>query len=187
MSCIPPRIVITGAESTGKTTLARYLAQQLKLHFSPESARHYLDAHLSVNPAFELSVDTVVPIAYTGRATEMWLESLGNRCLICDTDVLSTIVYGRQLYGFESDELELLLSNRPARLYLLLDIDIGWTPDPTPGQRAGIEARVESHRLFLHELEARNLPFELISAAGNTHLRTEKALRIAQSVLNTLS
>lgn len=187
MSHVPPRIVITGAESTGKTTLARHLAQHFGLQCSPESARHYLDAHLSVNPSFELSVHTVVPIAYAGRATEMWLESMAERCLICDTDVLSTIVYGRQLYCFESNELEILLRNRPATLYLLLDIDVGWTPDPTPGQRAGIEARAESHQLFLHELEARDLPFELISAAGNLQQRTEKALHIVQSVLNTLS
>jgi nicotinamide riboside kinase len=183
MRRIPPRIVLTGAESTGKTTLARHVARKLNAQWAPESARHYLDARLSVAPDFELAVEDVLPIAYAGRATELWLESQGN-LLVCDTDVLSTIVYAREIYGFESDELEILLRNRPATLYLLLDIDISWMPDLVPGQRAGVESRAYFHTLFHRELEERNLPFELISAGGNMKQRTAKALGIVQSVLN---
>ncbi len=181
---ILPRIVLTGAESTGKTTLAHHVAQRLYTLCSPESARHYLDARLSVNPHFQLSVDDVLPIAYAGRATELWLESQVNRVLVCDTDVLSTIIYAREIYGFTSDELERLLAKRPATLYLLLDTDIGWTPDPAPGQRESAASRARFHVLFQQELERREFPFRLISANGNTKERMRRALEEVQTVLN---
>ncbi len=166
------RIVITGAESTGKTTLARELAAQLGTVWAPEMARHYLDAK------GQLSADDVLPIAYAARAIELWLEPGAREWLICDTDALSTIVYAREYYGVAHPELERLLRERPAMLYLLLDTDVQWTPDERAGQRQGAQSRARFHELFRAELEARRLPFELISANGDYAKRLELAFRL---------
>ena len=174
----PPRIVLTGAESTGKSTLARALAAHLGTVWSPEMARYYLDAK------GQLSSTDALPIAYAQRGVELWLESQASAILLCDTDVLSTIIYARELYGFVSDELELLLAERPAKRYLLLDTDIDWHADPTPGQRESAQSRARFHELFQQELEQRHLPFRLISARGNTKERTRRALEAVRSVLN---
>jgi len=173
----PPRVVVTGAESTGKTTLAEQLAAQLRTVHSPEMARHYLDAK------GQLDAHDVLPIAYAARAVELWLEPRAQGILVCDTDVLSTIVYARELYGFESGELERLLSERPAKLYLLLDTDIAWQADPSPGQRAGNESRARFATLFKGELEARQLPFRIVSANGDYEKRLEMALSFAREAL----
>jgi len=177
LSPFSPRIVVTGAESTGKTTLAQQLAAQLQTVHSPEMARHYLDAK------GQLDAHDVLPIAYAGRAVELWLEPRANRVLVCDTDVLSTIIYARELYGFESGELERLLAERPARMYLLLDTDIAWQADPTSGQRAGRESRARFATLFKGELEARHLPFRLVSANGDYEKRLEMAFAFAHEAL----
>jgi len=164
-----PRIVLTGAESTGKSTLARALATHFQTAWSPEMSRYYLDAK------GELNATDVLPIAYAQRGVELWLEPQANRILICDTDVLSTIIYARELYGFQSDELERLLRERPAKKYLLLDTDIKWQADPMPGQRESADSRARFQSLFRVELERRALPFELISAAGSFERRLEMA------------
>ncbi len=168
---------MTGAESTGKTTLARELAARLQTVCSPEMARHYLDAK------GQLDAHDVLPIAYAGRAVELWLETRAKGVLVCDTDVLSTIIYARELYGFESGELERLLAERPARVYLLLDTDIAWQADPTPGQRAGRESRARFAMLFNGELEARHLAFRVVSADGDAEKRLEMALSFAREAL----
>lgn len=169
------RIVLTGAESTGKSTLARALATHLGTVWSPEMARYYLDAKGTLDKS------DVLPIAYAQRGAELWLEPQANGVLICDTDVLSTIIYAREIYGFASDELERLLLDRPAKKYLLLDTDIEWQADPTPGQRESSEARARFQELFRVELEARDLPFELISAAGEFQKRLDLAIESALS------
>ncbi len=172
----PPRVVLTGAESTGKSSLARALAGHFGTVWSPEMARYYLDAKS------ELDAKDVLPIAYAHRGVELWLESQANRVLVCDTDVLSTIIYAREIYGFKSDELERLLANRPAKRYLLLDTDIEWRADPTPGQRESAQSRTRFHDLFREELEARDLPFALISAAGDFEKRLKLAIESAHSL-----
>jgi len=174
---LPPRVVVTGAESTGKTTLAQQLAARLETVHSPEMARHYLDAK------GQLDAQDVLPIAYAARAVELWLEPHAKGVLVCDTDVLSTIIYARELYGFESGELERLLAERPTRLYLLLDTDIAWQADPTPGQRAGMASRARFATLFKGELEARQLPFRVVSADGDHEKRLEMALAFAREAL----
>jgi len=173
----PPRVVVIGAESTGKTTLAEQLAARLQTVQSPEMARHYLDAKGG------LDAHDVLPIAYAARAVELWLEPRAQGVLVCDTDVLSTIVYARELYGFESGELDRLLAERPARVYLLLDTDIAWQADPTSGQRAGRESRARFATLFRGELEARQLPFRVVSANGVHEKRLEMALAFAREAL----
>lgn len=179
MNPLPSRIVLTGAESTGKTTLACDLAAQFGTVWAPEMARHYLDAK------GELDASDVLPIAYAQRGVELWLEPQVTGLLICDTDVLSTILYARELYAFESSELERLLATRPARLYLLLDTDISWTPDATPGQREGATSRTRFARLFRDELKRRDLPFHLISAGGNHEARLKLAVEDIRSFLDT--
>jgi len=177
LSAFPPRVVVTGAESTGKTTLAQQLAARLQTVHSPEMARHYLDAK------GHLDARDVLPIAYAARAVELWLEPRAKEVLVCDTDVLSTMIYARELYGFESGELERLLSERAARVYLLLDTDIAWQADPTPGQRAGMAARARMAKIFEGELKARGLPFRVVSAQGIYDKRLEMALSFAREAL----
>jgi HTH-type transcriptional repressor of NAD biosynthesis genes len=82
------RICILGAESTGKTTLAAALADRFQTVWVPEYAREYLEAK---NRACEWS--DMVPIAEGQIALEERLARQANRILICDTNLLATMLW----------------------------------------------------------------------------------------------
>ena len=88
------RVVLTGSESTGKTTLAADLAAHYRTVWSPEFARAYADRKKG-----PLDRSDVEPIARGQIAGEDEAARRAGRLLILDTDLLSTVVYGRHYYG----------------------------------------------------------------------------------------
>jgi NadR type nicotinamide-nucleotide adenylyltransferase len=157
------RIVLTGSESTGKTELARALAAHYRTAWSAEYVRDYMDAKGGA-----LDAHDVEPIARGQIAREDALEeglsvvgyqlsTTDNRqpvppsFVILDTDLLSTVIYACHYYGSCPAWIERAAHERLGDLYLLLDVDAPWTPDP---QRDRGERREEMHALFRDALEA---------------------------------
>src|SRR6185503_13804390 len=75
--------------------------------------------------------------------------------LIGDTDLLSTAVYAAHYYGRAPDRIVEAAHNRRPDLYLLLDIDLPWIPDP---QRDRGHLRSEMQALFRAAVEASGAP-----------------------------
>ena len=140
------RVVLIGSESTGKTTLARSLAEELGAPWVPEYARQYLD--LKGAP---LSYEDVEPIARGQMAGEDEGGGTGG-LLILDTDLVSTSVYARHYYGSCPPWIERAARERRAPLYLLLHADVPWIADGAQRDRPG--ARLELHELFRTALAA---------------------------------
>ncbi|MCC6929994.1 MAG: ATP-binding protein [Gemmatimonadaceae bacterium] len=173
-----PRIVVTGSESTGKTTLARQLAEALGTAWLPEFARTHAQQLQRA-----LTADDVSPIATGQLATEEaamaeWRERWGVASggteappLILDTDVVSTTVYAEHYYGECPPWIWAAARERLAPLYLLCTPDLPWLAD---GVRDRPAARRQLHNAFsarLAELGARVLP-----VAGTGAARLEVAL-----------
>jgi NadR type nicotinamide-nucleotide adenylyltransferase len=134
------RVVLTGSESAGKTTLAADLAKHYGTVWSPEWAREYLDAKMS-----PLDESDIEPIARGQIAAEDNAARQANRVVFHDTDLLSTVIYARHYYGYCPEWIvEAARSRRPG-LYLLCDIDVPWQPDP---QRDRGDRREEMQELF---------------------------------------
>jgi NadR type nicotinamide-nucleotide adenylyltransferase len=113
------RICLTGPESTGKSQLATRLARELGWTYVPEYAREYAEQR------GDLSANDVEPIA------RGYLERLPDEPrLVLDTDLISTVVYARYYYGACPQWIEEEARRRRADLYLLLDTDIAFKPDP---------------------------------------------------------
>jgi len=141
------RIVLTGSESTGKTELARALAAHYRTAWAGEYVRDYLDAKGSA-----LDAGDVEPIARGQMAREdSALSASPREFVILDTDLFSTVIYACHYYGSCPEWIERAARERRADLYLLLDVDAPWTPDP---QRDRGERREEMHALFRDALEA---------------------------------
>jgi len=140
----PLRVVVTGSECTGKTTLARTLAERLGAPWVPEYSRAYCEA----KPA-PLGPEDVGPIARGQMAEADAAEERATDLLVLDTDLLSTVVYARHYYGSCPPWVEEAARTRRADLYLLCAPDLPWTAD---GVRDRGGARAEMHRLFAEEL-----------------------------------
>ena len=141
------RVVLTGSESTGKTTLAADLAAHYGTVWSPEFARAYVDRKHG-----PLDRSDVEPIARGQIAGEDEADRRASRLLILDTDLLSTVVYGRHYYGRCPEWVEKAAQRRLGDLYLLHHPDVPWVADGA--KRDLPQAREQVHALFEEALEA---------------------------------
>lgn len=145
MSGSPRIVVVTGSESTGKTTLARELAEHFGVLWVPEQSRRYAE---SVGRLLEAG--DVEPIARWQRDAEDTARAetarRGLRWLFLDTDLVSTVVYARHYYGACPPWIVAAARMRLANDYLLCDIDVPWVGDAVRDRPL---AREEVHGSFL--------------------------------------
>ncbi|MEO6332181.1 MAG: ATP-binding protein [Gemmatimonadaceae bacterium] len=144
-------VCVTGPESTGKTTLARRLAEWLDTEWVPEASRRY-----AVRKGSELLASDVSPIArehieLADDAVER-VRARGATALVLDTDLISTVVYARHYYDAVPAWIVRAQRDRRADLYLLCDVDVPWVPD---GARDRPENRAAMCDLFRRALAAR--------------------------------
>lgn len=165
------RVVLIGSESTGKTTLAERLARHYGVAWVPEFVRDY-----AVKKAAPLVASDVEAIARGQVAREDELRARGaaanEHLLIGDTDLLSTAVYAAHYYGRAPDWIPEAARSRRPDLYLLLDIDLPWIPDP---QRDRGHRRPEMHALFRAAVEASGAPFIIISGNADARFASARA------------
>ncbi len=118
------RICIFGPESTGKTTLAKQLAEHYSTILVPEYARTYLEQQ-----GGRIQSTDLVQIAHGQAASEDALIKHCNRLLICDTDTLATKIWSQELFGLCDEVVKKIAKERSCDLYFLCNIDVPWVGD----------------------------------------------------------
>ena len=161
------RVVVTGSECTGKTTLAKALAEHYETVWVPEFIRGFV-----IEKGGPPTYADVEPIARGQIALEDDLASEASKLLIHDTDLLSAVVYNRHYYGECPRWLEEVFSKRTADLYLLAGIDVPWVAEGWLRDRG--DRREEMHELFRNALLERQLNF--------TEVRGGHRERLAEAV-----
>ena len=161
------RVVLTGSECVGKTTLAHDLARELDTVCGNEFGRDYVDA-LGRFP----DASDVEPIARGQIANEDRAARAANRIAIYDTDLISTAVYAQHYYGSCPQWIVDAATRRKADLYLLLDIDVPWIPDPPNRDRGHMREAMQG--LFRDALRVRGI--EYVDIRGNWDERKRAAL-----------
>ncbi len=118
------RVCVFGPESTGKSTLARDLADHFRTVHVPEYARTLIETQDG-----RIELEDIARIAQGQSSSEDALAAAANKVLFCDTDVLLTTIWSQWLFGECPAEVTELARRRDHDLYLLTDVDVPWVDD----------------------------------------------------------
>jgi len=140
------KIIITGPESTGKTTLAQQLAQHYQTVCVPEYARDYID---QLNRSYEEYDLLEIAKGQVSREDEFAAKHNPD-LLICDTSLLVIKVWSKVKYQRCHPWILEQFNQRQVDLYLLTFPDIPWEPDP---QREHPHQREMLFQLYQQELQ----------------------------------
>lgn len=174
-------ICLLGAESTGKTTLARELTEALKqrglrVAMVSEYLREFCE-RVRRTPALDEQAGIA---AEQQRRIEQARHT--HDVVIADTSGLMVAVYNELIFGDHGLYPQTLEWQRAFDLTLLTAIDIPWVDDGLC--RDGSHVREPVDDMVRHALQRAQLPFSVVSGQGDKRL--ENALRAydaTQSVL----
>ena len=137
------RIALLGGESSGKTTLARALAETLATTWVPEYGRQRWE-ELRIT----LSVDELVAVARRQIAMEEAALAKATHWLVCDTTPLTTLQYCLHDHHRAPAELQ-ALARRPYDLSVVCQPDFTFVQD---GCRRDDGFRRQQHAWTLERL-----------------------------------
>ncbi|QMW21824.1 AAA family ATPase [Sandaracinobacteroides saxicola] len=167
------RIVLSGVESVGKSTLAADLAAHFNAALVPEYGRTYCEGlDRPLTPA-----DLTAIAEGHARGAHRAMQQ-APACLIEDTDILMTAAWARMLFGAPQPDLAAWPSH--AHLHLLLLPDVPFVSDPVrvfgdPGQRLAF------HRHVVAEFIERRT--SLVPVGGGWDARRARAIAAIESCL----
>lgn len=150
------RIALIGPESTGKSTLAKQLAQRLGLPYVEEYARNYVEQ--LGRPYNYQDVENI--------ARRQCLEVQHDG--VFDTELLLTKVWFNDKYGTCPQWLEEAISTWPMDFYLLLSPDLPFVPDPVRENPCRREELFETYR---REVIRLGIPYSVVSGQGDDRLK----------------
>ncbi len=158
--------VVTGPESSGKSTLAQALADHLNWPMFPELARRYLQARGNKGDSdYRYRPSDLLTLVIQQQQLEAALPSDAH-CIL-DTDLLTLLIWWQEKYGPTPAAFQEAWIKQAPRHYLLCEPDIPWEPDPL---RENPSDRVRLLRLHRHELNQRQCAFSVCSGLGSTRL-----------------
>jgi len=164
------KIAFTGPESSGKTTLAKWLSEELSAVCCDEFARKYLEKRERYDQK------DLTKIA-KGQLKE-WDKNTDSRPLIADTEMLVLQIWSLWKYGSCDSFIVSAVQNQNFDHYFLCKPDIPWEPDELR------ESEHERDQLFaIYEQMIIELGWNYTIVCGDLNARKTKI----RNVLNNIS
>lgn len=155
------KVGIIGPESTGKSSLARYLSRRYKGTYVPEYAREYVEEKGST----DVSYDELCAIAR--KQIEEMKEvqrdkGPSTKAVFFDTELIVTKVWFDYAFHRVPEWLDEAVKAYPMDVYLLTKPDIPWVPDPARSNGTD-EIRQELFHRYEAEIQALDIPYYIIT------------------------
>ncbi|MDA3953886.1 MAG: ATP-binding protein [Bacteroidales bacterium] len=169
------RIVLIGAESTGKTELAESLSKHFFTVFVPEYAREYIE---KLNADY--TYNDVEHIAKKQIELENENYQKANKILFYDTYLIITKVWFKMVYNKIPNWINKKIEDNNIDLFLLCSNDIPWISDPV--RENGGEMRDKLFEIYKKELNQYNCKFKIVTGTGED--RFNNALKLVNEFLD---
>jgi len=159
-------IIVTGAESSGKTTLSAALSQKYAGIWVAEYARTYLS---DLGRAYERDDIRKIALAQSAQQSAARQSTTTGTYIFVDTDALVCKIWETVKYGDCCAEIEAIWQASQAYFYLLCAPDFAWQPDPlreTPNDAA----RWQLFELYKSTLTQANRDFLVVSGSLSERL-----------------
>jgi NadR type nicotinamide-nucleotide adenylyltransferase len=155
------KIVLTGPESTGKTTLASYLSNSYNTLYFPEFAREYIE-NLKRDYTFEDVENIAKQQIKILRKNDF---EASEKCVFFDTGLIITKVWFQEVFGEVPQYINDAIKNIKIDLYLLCYPDIKWVRDAV--RENGGEKRLYLFNRYKEELDKNNNKYLIIRGNKN--------------------
>jgi len=157
------KIVITGPESSGKTTLLNEINNKWNFTIIPEYARIYID---KLNRPY--NYDDILEIAKGQIALEDNLNEVRSTLLFADTDLLTLQIWCEYRYNKCHTFINKEFLKRLPDLYLLCFPDIPWEFDP---QRENPHDRLNLFNIYKRKIEELKVDYAIIKGTMSERLK----------------
>ncbi len=169
--CVRPyfvrRVCLLGPESTGKSTLAKQLAE----HFQTVAVAEYARTVRNTRGG-ELNPEDIQTIARAQLAAERALARQANRVLICDTNLLSLALWSERLFGHCPEWFRDQANRRHYDLYLVTEDDVPFVGDSAFDEPAERKAFLQR---CLKELRSRQRHFARVRGDWQERFRRARS------------
>lgn len=176
------RVVLIGAESTGKTSLAKQLVEHFSTDWVPEYGREHWERKISGmsfdDPNIGWTREEFVHIARQQQRRENEMARSANRVLICDTNAFATGTWYERYEGKRDSEVDAIGKADKVDLYLLTAPDVPFVQD---GVRDGEHIRDWMHDRFKEQLLSGDVP--VVELAGTYSTRNARAIKEVEKLL----
>ena len=176
-------VALLGAESTGKTTLAVQLAEQLQgrglsIAVVPEALREFCEQRGRTpfeHEQADLAREQTRRIALAGASHQV---------VLADTTAVMIAVYSDYIFNDPSLYADAVAAHRSVNLTLLTSVDLPWVADGV--QRDGEHVRAPVDALIRQTLSAAGLSHSVVQGKGDARWQSalaavDHALLVAQA------
>lgn len=167
------KIVVTGAECSGKTSLTQALAVHYDSPWVPEMAREYLEG--LDRPYRESDLRVIGELQLRTEEEMALIAPAGTPLVFCDTDLITIRIWGEEKYSRSDPWIVQQTEERPYDLWLLCSPDIPWEFDP---QRENPHDRDRLFAVYEKTLKALGKKYAIIG--GDQEERMKLALAAIQ-------
>ena len=169
----PIKVVVTGPESSGKSTLCEVLADHFQTRYVPEYAREYLN-----RLDREYTQGDLLKIAKGQMNLEDEFQNQGTNILICDTSLEVIRVWSEWKYTSCDPYILEKSKERIPDLFLLMTPDLPWQPDPLRENPDDRDALFSYYKQVLKDYDT-----EVVEIYGDESSRIALAINAINKIL----